>query len=481
MNYISVSFGIFICIGLLVYFIFPKKMQLYIILLMNIIFYTYSDIRHLVYLIITIISTWGVALICKKSKSKRIRYYFTLVACILNVGILLFVKFYLYLANIWNNHINVFQMPMLYILFPLGISFYTLQAVSYCIDVYKERIEAEESFVKYAVFISYFPSIVQGPIVRYKDIAPQLYRKHYFDYTRVKFGVQLALYGIFKKLVIADRAALCVNDVFGNYCQYGKIWILVGVVLYSVQIYADFSGCVDVCRGVSQMFGIEMINNFNAPYFAVSIKDFWRRWHISLSSWLRDYVYIPIGGNRRGRLRKYCNLLITFLISGIWHGVGIHYLVWGALHGVYQIIGEVIQPFKTKIIMRLNINTQVFSYRLLQRLITFCLVSIAWIFFRANGLREALLLIKSFLVNGWLMDFSTQTAVSIKDLIVLIVGIFIMICVSVLQQRYCIREILNRQNMWFRWGIYLIGIYSILIFGMYGSGYSSETFIYMQF
>ena len=293
--------------------------------------------------------------------------------------------------------------------------------------------------------------------------------------------MQLILYGVFKKLVVADRAALCVNDVFQNYNMYSKVWIVLGVVLYSIQIYADFSGCVDVCRGVSQIFGIEIINNFNAPYFAVSIKDFWRRWHISFSSWLRDYVYIPLGGNRKGKIRKYINLLLTFLVSGIWHGVGIHYLVWGIIHGLYQVIGEVFAPIRKKMIKLLSINTEVFSYKLMQQICTFGLVSFAWIFFRANGMREVMQLFRAIMNNAWLMSFSAQQAFSEKDFFVLLVAIFIMFSISLLQQKMCIREKVAKQNLWFRWLIYFVGIFSILIFGVYGSGYSNETFIYMQF
>lgn len=481
MSYISLNFWLFVGIGAILYLNVPHKYQIYTLLGLNVIFYAAADIRCFVFLTFSITSTWIAGMLISRKKLKRIKKYILIGTITINIAILLFLKFYNYSIGLWNEYTNTFHLPYINVIVPLGISFYTLQAVSYCIDIYKRKISYEKNVIVYAAYMSYFPTIVQGPIVRYNDMKEQIKKHHPWDYDRVKFGVQLILYGVFKKLVVADRAALCVNDVFQNYNMYSKVWIVLGVVLYSIQIYADFSGCVDVCRGVSQILGIEIINNFNAPYFAVSIKDFWRRWHISFSSWLRDYVYIPLGGNRKGKIRKYINLLLTFLVSGIWHGVGIHYLVWGIIHGLYQVIGEVFAPIRKKTIKSLSINTEVFSYKLMQQICTFGLVSFAWIFFRANGMREVMQLFRAIMNNAWLMSFSAQQAFSEKDFFVLLVAIFIMFSISLLQQKMCIREKVAKQNLWFRWLIYFVGIFSILIFGVYGSGYSNETFIYMQF
>lgn len=472
MNYISGIFALFLCLGVIIYFIVPKKLQIYVLLLLNLVFYTYMDWRFLLFLAATIISTYMIARLWKKIPNNRGRYLAAVVA--LNITVLVFMKFYGYLANI-------FHMPQLRLIVPLGISFYTLQAVSYCIDVCKGKLEAETNFFRYAAYLSYFPTIVQGPIMRYKDMKEQLAAYHKFDYERITSGLQLSLYGLFKKLVVADRAAMIVNDVFANYTQYSKMWILLGVMLYSIQIYTDFSGCVDVCRGVSRVFGIEIMNNFKNPYFATSVKDFWRRWHISLSSWLRDYVYIPLGGNRKGKLRRYINLMLTFLVSGLWHGVGIHYLVWGGLQGFYQIVGEVLLPAKKRVIEKLDIRTGVYSYQLLQRIITFGLISFSWIFFRANGTRDALHILNAICTNQWVGAFSEQTAVGVKDFVLLLMSVFVVLRISILQQKFSVRKKLNEQNIWFRWLIYFAAIFSILIFGIYGSGYNSATFIYMQF
>lgn len=481
MNYISLSFWLFVGIGAILYLNIPHKYQIYVLLGLNVFFYAAADVRYFVFQIFSIVTTWVAGNIIGNRKFKKVKTHVLAMAVTVNILLLLFLKFYNYSIGLWNEYANLFRIPHINIIVPLGISFYTLQAVSYCVDVYKGKTEREKNLIIYAAYMSYFPTIVQGPITRYNVMREQIKSYHVWEYDRVKYGMQLVLYGIFKKIVIADRAALCVNDVFQNYNAYSKIWILLGIILYSVQIYADFSGCVDVCRGVSQIFDIEIINNFDAPYFAISIKDFWRRWHISLSSWLRDYVYIPLGGNRKGKIRKYINILLTFLISGIWHGVGIHYIIWGLLHGVYQVIGEISAPVRKRIVKVLSIDTEVFSYKLMQQICTFCLISFSWIFFRGNGMREIIQLLQAVMRNAWLMSFTAQQALSVKDFWVLVVAIVVMLIVSLLQKRMCIREKLAQQNLWFRWLLYFGAVFAVLILGIYGSGYSNETFIYMQF
>ena len=229
------------------------------------------------------------------------------------------------------------------------------------------------------------------------------------------------------------------------------------------------------------MFGITLVNNFDHPYFATSIKDFWRRWHISLSSWLKDYVYIPLGGNRKGKIRKYINILIVFLVSGLWHGVGLSYIAWGLIHGLYQVIGELLSNVKDKINAVLKTNKEAFSYRFGQGVITFILVTFAWIFFRANSLKGAINMIKSMFTPSIKLSELLMIGLDTQDYIVLGISVAILIIVSILQSRFNIREKLKEQNLWFRWIIYLLAIFSVLIFGIYGTEYSNEIFIYMQF
>jgi len=247
---------------------------------------------------------------------------------------------------------------------------------------------------KFTLFMAFFPQILQGPIPRFGQLAPQLYAPHRFRYETFCSGMQLMLWGYIQKMVIADRAAVLVDYVYGNAEQFYGITLLTASLFYSLQIYADFSGCVDIERGTAEMFGIDLAKNFERPYFATSIQDFWRRWHISLSSWLRDYVYIPLGGNRKGLARKYVNILIVFFVSGLWHGVGLHFLFWGLLHGAYQVAGALWQRIRTAFAARRKKPAQVLSpARLCVRrawkiFFTFNLVNLAWIFFRVPSLRQ---------------------------------------------------------------------------------------------
>ena len=367
---------------------------------------------------------------------------------------------------------------------PLGISFYTLQVIGYCIDVYREKYKAERNIFKYALFVSFFPHIIQGPIARFDQLAWQLSTPHKFEYNNVKFGLQLMLYGFFKKLVIADRVAILVNQVFNNYIDYSGLQFLIAAIFYSIQIYTDFSGCVDICRGVAQTFGINLARNFEHPYTSKSIAEFWRRWHMSLSSWFRDYIYIPLGGNRKGNSRKYLNVVIVFLVSGLWHGVGVHFIIWGLIHGMYQVIGFIIKPIKDKVYDLMKVDRNTFSFKLGQTIVTFLLTTFAWIFFRANTKQAVYIIVSIFTdfnLNTILTDSLFTLGLSWKQFMISIIGIAVLIMVSMLQKKFSIREKLASQTLWFRWSIYLTAILVIVIFGVYGPGYSGQQFIYMQF
>lgn len=295
------------------------------------------------------------------------------------------------------------------VILPVGISFYTFQALSYMVDIYRKKIEPEKDFAYYALYISYFPQLVAGPIERPEKLIPQLKADRNFDERQATDGIGLILMGFFKKIVVADTIAKGVDQVYGNVYAYKGFVLVLATMLFAVQIYCDFAGYSDIARGSSKLLGIELTDNFKEPYFSRSIKEFWNRWHISLSSWLRDYVYIPLGGNRTGMWKQVRNLLITFLLSGIWHGANWTFVVWGGIHGFYQVIG-------------------VLKDRLLRRhdkkgiapgglLVTFLLVCFAWIFFRAGTLSEAMYVVKN-MFNGiespmqYCMDFAGSIIVS---------------------------------------------------------------------
>jgi D-alanyl-lipoteichoic acid acyltransferase DltB (MBOAT superfamily) len=335
------------------------------------------------------------------------------------------------------------------------------------------------------LFVSFFPQILQGPIPRYNQLKEQLFEGHAFDYRTVKFGFQLILWGMFLKMVIADRAAIFVNAVFPEYHLYEGTILAVAAVLYSIQLYTDFLGCVCIAMGAAEVYGIKLQTNFARPYLAVSIKDFWRRWHISLSSWLRDYVYIPLGGNRKGKVRRYLNLMITFLVSGIWHGSGLQYIFWGLMQGGYQIAGEVLTPVRSKLRDALKIDEKSGLCILWQRFCTFILITISWVIFRSANLRAGISMLKRIVTDftPWvLFDGSLyEFGISSHSFIALILCVILMMIVESMQEKGNMREMLAKQHIIVRWGIYLGAIALVTVLGVYGPGYSATQFLYGQF
>ena len=308
----------------------------------------------------------------------------TLTACL---GILFVFKYFNFFSESFVNFAKIFSIQLhpvtLKLLLPVGISFYTFQTLSYVIDVYKGNVKAEKHFGIYATFISFFPQLVAGPIERTNNLLPQIKAKHEFNYEQATYGLKLMAWGFFKKLVIADNLAIYSDKVFNNVYDFKGFALILAAFFFTIQIYCDFSGYSDIARGTAKLFGIELMENFKCPYFSSSIREFWSRWHISLSTWFRDYVYIPLGGNRVGKIRHYFNLMITFMISGLWHGANWTFVIWGGLHGLAQIFENVFTR-KPK-------NYQPHGLeRVLKVLITFTFCMFAWVFFRAQNLNEAI-------------------------------------------------------------------------------------------
>ena len=338
--------------------------------------------------------------------------------------------------------------------------------------------------------MTFFPIFLQGPISRYEQLKEQLITHHRFNYKQFCFGLQLALWGLFKKLVISNRLNMITNEIFDKNTEYTGIIMLLSGIFYALELYTDFSGAVDISRGIAQSMDINLIQNFNFPNSATSIKDFWSRWHISLSTWLRDYIYIPLGGNRKGTFRKYINITITFFVSGLWHGVGFKFLIWGLLHAFYQISADLItntlnkikEVFRYKRILSLisnNNNLETF----ISKFTTFILVSIAWIFFRASDWKIAYTMIKKinkkFLFSiGKLIESGN---IDKKDFIVLIISLLILYIFERANQKIQVREKITNFYLPFRWSLYILLIHIIVIFGIYGEGYNPANFIYMGF
>lgn len=485
MSYISISFFVFVIIAWIVFRIFPAERRWIVLLSASLLFYGMFSPLYLLFLLYTALTTFFAGRLLEKKKEWKKRIL--VITLILNVAVWIFVKYYPYAASMVNRLSPAIVLPVFEnLLIPVGISYYTLQSAGYLIDIYRGEA-AEKNFFRYVLFLVWFPAIVQGPIARYHQLAPQFRKGSSPDFDEVRERLLLILYGIIKKLVIADRLAVIANYAFENYAELGFFQLYLGALAYSFQLYMDFSGCVDLCRGVSGLFGITLPANFDSPYFARSISRFWRKWHISLSSWLRDYIYFPLGGSRKGLSRKCWNILIVFLVSGFWHGAGVHFLLWGLLHGLYQVIGIATASVRKKIKRALNIQPDSSSDKIYQTVITFHLVAFAWIFFRADGGIQAFQYIRQMLTSWdpWtLCDGSFYTMGLSKNMfIIVVINLAAVMFADYLHEKNIagLRTRICRMHIVIRWLIYFVLIYDILLFGAYGTGVSETAFLYGEF
>lgn len=478
MVYISLNYYVFIILALVMYYTVPVSKRWTILLVANAAFYIFFYKTGWWIFLVTIVTSYLLAVGIEKVQG-------TCRKLLLIIGIIGLVLPWLLTKNV-NFFGSLLGQDTLSWIAPIGISFYTLQIIAYEVDVYTGKIESQKNIFKYALFISFFPQILQGPIPRYEQLNEQLIEGHKFDERKVVQGFCYILWGFFLKLVIADKAAVFVNTVFNNYPAYTGVYIWVASFLFSIQLYADFLACTSLAQGVAKLFGIELSDNFRQPYFATSIKEFWRRWHISLSTWLRDYVYIPLGGNRKGKFRKYVNLVITFLLSGIWHGSGFQFIFWGLLHAGYQIVGEFTSKARENIYLFFKIDSESKVKKQFRQIVTFLFVNWAWIIFRADNLSRGLSLIKHMFweVNPWVLlnDRIFTLGLDGKEFLVLMVGITLLFVVGRLHENgiSVSNRILN-QRLPIRWGIYILTIIGIMIFGTYGFGFDTQDFIYGGF
>lgn len=499
MDFITGAFLLFFMICVTVYYGIPKKGQWIWLLLCSIFFYLYASLKLSIFILYSIVSSFWAAKrlenLCmqeqagkaetdadQKTEAVLVRHKKMVIAALVgsNAGLLFLLKF----ASSGSSLVTMLHLGRLAFLLPMGISFYTLQIIAYVVDVYRGKYPAEKNFMQYMLFVMYFPQILQGPIARFDQLKKQLCSEHTFSYETVVDGFELMIWGYFQKLVIADRAAVIVDRLFGEYQSYAGVYMLLAGVLYSIQLYTDFNGCVCIARGASEMLGITLAENFDHPYFATSIQDFWHRWHISLSSWLRDYVYIPLGGNRKGKLRKYVNILLTFLVSGIWHGMGLTYLAWGLLHGLYQVLGSLLMPVRDWLAILTKTDRGSFSHRFMKQISTFFFVMLAWIFFRADSVTQALQMIRQMAVfNPWVLWNQSFYLLGLdpKNVWILFIAIIILLIVSIFQTRTGVRVWLKKQGIAFRYAVVYLALFSILIFGIYGPGYDAIQFIYGGF
>lgn len=532
MAFTSFRFVIFLAFAVAAYFLTPKRCRWVTLFVANYVFYLISGGKFFVYLLATTVTTYIATVrlgnMAAKNKEafakaketldkegkKAWKADFTrkkrrvlIPALLFNFGILAVLK---YSAFVTGNLNLLFaklgigtELPLFRFLLPLGISFYTFQSMGYLIDVYREKVEPERNFAKLALFISFFPQIVQGPIGRFHALAEQLYRPNEFSYERMKFGIQLMLWGAFKKMVIADRVAVMVDTIFGFPETFGGCYVAVAALGYCIQIYGDFSGGIDIAAGAAQIFGITLEKNFERPYLATSIPDFWRRWHITLGAWFRDYVFYPLslskffmklGKKGRKVLGNYVGKLlpvlipqfIVFFLIGIWHGAEWKYIAFGVYNGSLIVLGILFEQPLQNLAKKLSIRMDCFSWRLFQVLRTLVLVALGKIITRAPGVGASAYMMRS-MVENWDTDIFFQgglltLGLDHKDLWILFLSCCVLLTVSLMQEKgIAVREALAKQNLYFRWVIYICAVFSLILFGMYGLQYDASDFIYRGF
>lgn len=487
MNFNSLQFMVFLPIVLILYYVAPLKFRNILLLLASYIFYGAFSKKYAVLLFLfTIISYFFARLISKENKDKGMKKLYLIGCIIFHVGALGYFKYTNFGIQIMNSIVGTSIEPW-DIIMPLGISFYTFKALSYLIDVYRDNTSVQKNFFKYAAYIAYFPQVTSGPIERSGKFFSELDNKKDFDEKDISSGVIRMIWGFMKKMVIVDRMSIIVGTVYGGYESYGRAILFITTIIYSIQIYLDFSAYSDIAIGISRMFGFKFMENFKFPYCAKSIGEFWRRWHISLSLWFRDYLYIPLGGNRNGRVRQYINIVIVFLISGIWHGASFNFIFWGVLHGFYQVMGTILKPVRECFVKVLKMDKNRFSYRLGQTILTFILVNFAWIFFRADGLRNGIAIVEQMIVgtsNLWQIFDGTLYTLGLTQSsfdLMFVITIIVLIFEYIHNEKHDLVDGFSSQGIIFRCFVYYSILFAIFIFGIYGASNGSGHFIYGQF
>lgn len=533
MAYTSLMFLAFLLLTVIVYYIVPKKLQWVVLLVASYGFYLSSGVEQVIYILFTTLFTYFAARwmqklrdntqaqidalgdiskdekrAMKKAVNKKI-HTIQVITVLVNLAILGTVKFANTFVRGFNELFAFFKwdasMPLVNILVPLGLSYYTFNSIGYLIDVGRGKYAAEKHLGKFSLFVSFFPVIVQGPLCRFQDLGQQLQQPHKLEYNNLKYGAQLMLWGFFKKLVIADRVAVIASHVFhSGFSGYTGSHVFFGVLAYSFQIYGDFSGGTDICRGAAQMLGIDLPMNFARPFFATSMADYWHRWHMSLGAWMREYVFYPVmlsklvtavskkfrkkfGAHAGKIVPSVAAPFVVFFLMGIWHGITIQRVVNGLYHATLISSSVALAPVFKKITEKLKIRTECFSFRLFQMLRTFFLLCISRIITQAATLRHAARMIKR-LFTSWSWDFILGIdkkiytyGVDQKNMQVLVCAIIALLVVGIQQERGVkIRESLSKQNLIFRWFVILALLTAVLVFGLYGPDYNASDFIYQN-
>lgn len=491
----SLHFLVFFPVVVLVFLIAPRKLRSVWLLAASYYFYMSWNPKYALLIAFSTVSTYLTGLLLNKvsenaEEQNKSTYKKLCVAgsFLINLGILFFFKYFDFALENVNRVLSVLNVTVLEkpfdVLLPVGISFYTFQALGYTVDVYRGDIKAEKNLINYALFVSFFPQLVAGPIERSENLLIQIQtieKKKLWNRNRIRDGLILMLWGFFQKLMIADRAAIAVNAVYNQYQAFGGGEIILATLLFAFQIYCDFDAYTNIARGAARVCGFELMANFRQPYFATSIADFWRRWHVSLSSWFRDYLYIPLGGSRVGAVRNWMNLMITFLVSGAWHGASWHFILWGGLHGVYQVVGKWKNYLLKRIQAAFGMKKELHLPKILQMAVTFCLAVFAWMLFRVNSLGDLKGMLSIMVKEPYVKDLAAMNMSNV-EWVLLCISLLVLFTVDFLQEKkVSLNRLVVKRTAVVRVLLYTMGIGSIIIFGVYGVAYDASQFLYFQF
>lgn len=477
----SFQFLIFFPVVTILFFLVPHRWRWLHLLVASCIFYAAFIPIYILVLFLTIIIDYIAGILIENSTGPK-RKRLLILSIISNVGVLAVFKYYNFFIGNVNEllHLLNFQIhsfPLLNLILPIGLSFHTFQAMSYTIEVYRGNQKAERHFGIYALYVMFYPQLVAGPIERPQNMLHQFHEKKFFKYTNFIEGMKMILWGLFMKVVIADRLSLFVNEIYNNPNNYEGLTFVAATIFFSFQIYCDFAGYSLIAIGSARVMGFDLMQNFNMPYLAISIREFWQRWHISLSTWFRDYVYIPLGGNREGKWRWYYNIFITFIISGIWHGANWTYVIWGAMHGLFIGLEHMLKNVSRSLLIILNPRIRSF----ILNLIVFGVVCLAWVFFRADSLRTAIYILNEMLdINSYNLNQLSLQLVPESNHSVYTIDIFLgwfWIIFLLIAERYFRNIQFDSLPTPVRWSAYLSAIVLLLVLGVY----ENNQFIYFQF
>ncbi|MEM9953071.1 MAG: MBOAT family O-acyltransferase [Chloroflexota bacterium] len=478
MSFISPEFVVFFCIVLPAFFMLRHRFRWMLLLVVSYFFYAYGNIQYVPLIAFsTVVDYIAARMIHHHDKNETQRKLWLALSIIVNLGVLFTFKYFNFFNEAAATAFGYTPLTHSFIL-PIGISFYTFQSMSYTIDVFRRELLPEKNFGIMATYVAFFPQLVAGPIERATNLLPQFHQKQTFDENRAVSGLQLILWGFFKKVVIADRLAIYVNTVYNNVDEYTGLTLIIATLFFTFQIYCDFSGYSDIAIGTARIMGYDLMLNFRQPYFSQSIREFWGRWHISLSTWFRDYLYIPLGGNRVNIWRNLLNLFIVFVVSGLWHGAGWTFIIWGVLHGVAIVLLALLRHYNINLLAGKNTVMVLLRWG-----ITFAFVSFAWIFFRANSIADAQYIVSHLFVFDSAQALTAPFAEALlnADLefgLSFVLIAFLMVF-DFLDAKLTLPRLFARTPFIVRWGVYYTFIAAVLFSGLYGAG--AQQFIYFQF